>query len=199
MLVGDGDLRPQVEERIVAHGLHDHVELAGWASAAGVADRLRAARAMVLPSSAEGLPVVVMEALALGRPVVSTFVAGIPELLDGSCGWRVPAGDPAALADALVEVLQADPARLDDMGQVGRARVATRHRASAEAARLRAALAGEPEAPRSSTGTPAAAPAPPGGPAASAGAAAAAPSLSWPRPKPALTGTAASTRGGGGP
>ena len=54
---------------------------------------------MVLPSFAEGLPIVIMEALALGRPVVSTYIAGIPELVQhGESGWLVPAGSVAALA-----------------------------------------------------------------------------------------------------
>ena len=48
---------------------------------------------MVLPSFAEGLPIVIMEAFALGRPVISTYIAGIPELVDREPGWLVPAGD----------------------------------------------------------------------------------------------------------
>ena len=58
------------------------------------------ARALVLPSFAEGLPVVIMEAMALRRPVISTYVAGIPELVrPGENGWLVPAGDVEALAE----------------------------------------------------------------------------------------------------
>ena len=78
------------------------VELAGWKSGAEVRAALLASRAMVLPSFAEGLPVVIMEALALHRPVVSTYVAGIPELVeDGVCGRLVPAGsvDAAGRSD----------------------------------------------------------------------------------------------------
>ena len=62
-------------------------------------DEILAARALVLPSFAEGLPVVIMEAMALRRPVITTYVAGIPELVrDGENGWLVPAGDVEALA-----------------------------------------------------------------------------------------------------
>ena len=64
------------------------------------------ARALVLPSFAEGLPVVIMEAMALRRPVISTYVAGIPELVrDGEHGWLVPAGDVDALVRPLSSVL----------------------------------------------------------------------------------------------
>jgi glycosyltransferase involved in cell wall biosynthesis len=96
-------------------------------------------RALVLPSFAEGLPVVLMEALALHRPVVSTYVAGIPELVeDGGNGWLVPAGSVDALAAALFRVLEAAPERLAEMGRAGAARVAAAHNASREAAKLAA-------------------------------------------------------------
>lgn len=127
VLVGDGELRGEVEALIAREGLGDRVEITGWASGERVRDELLAARAMVLPSFAEGLPVVIMEALALGRPVVSTYVAGIPELVTPECGWLVPAGSIDALVDAMREVLLSSPARLDDMGRVGRARVGARH------------------------------------------------------------------------
>jgi len=78
-----------------------------------------------------------MEALALGRPVVTTYVAGIPELVqDGVNGWLVPAGSVAALAAALRELLAAPPERLAAMGRAGAARVAQRHDVTREAAKL---------------------------------------------------------------
>jgi glycosyltransferase involved in cell wall biosynthesis len=71
-----------------------------------------------------------MEALALGRPVISTYVAGIPELVTpGQCGWLVPAGAIDPLVDALHAVLNADPKDLDVMGDEGRTRVRARHNA----------------------------------------------------------------------
>src|SRR5262249_36930488 len=76
-------------------------------------------------------------ALALGRPVVSTFVAGIPELVQpGINGWLVPAGNAAALADALQAALAAPTATLTAMGRAGAAHVAARHDARHEAACL---------------------------------------------------------------
>lgn len=128
VLVGDGELRGAIEERIAAHGLERRVVITGWASGERVREELLASRAMVLPSFAEGLPVVIMEALALGRPVISTYVAGIPELVTpGECGWLVPAGAIEPLVDAMREALVAPAERLDAMGRVGRERVRARH------------------------------------------------------------------------
>ena len=71
-------------------------------------EEILAARALVLPSFAEGLPVVIMEAMALRRPVISTFVAGIAELVrSGEDGWLVPPGDVEALQGAIEECLAA--------------------------------------------------------------------------------------------
>jgi glycosyltransferase involved in cell wall biosynthesis len=137
VLVGDGDLRPLVEERIRSLGLEGRVQLRGWLGGEGVRAEIRAARCLVLPSLAEGLPVVLMEALALGRPVISTTVAGIPELVEpGRNGWLVPPGSVDALAAALREALEMPPGRLAELGRAGSARVAERHDARREAARL---------------------------------------------------------------
>ena len=91
-------MRGVIEKRIGELGLQKNIRLAGWLSGAQVRKEILASRALVLASFAEGLPVVIMEALALGRPVISTWVAGIPELVEsGKCGWLVPAGDGAAV------------------------------------------------------------------------------------------------------
>ena len=76
---------------------------------------------------------VLMEALALCRPVITTAVAGIPELVDGSCGWLVPAGSEDALVEAMREALHTPAADLAAMGQVGRARVGQMHDAARNA------------------------------------------------------------------
>ena len=102
------------------------------------------ARAMVLPSFAEGLPVVIMEALALGRPVISTYIAGIPELVkSGVTGWLVPAGSVEELAAAMREVLEAPAEVLERMGRVGAGRVRERHDAAVEARKLAGLFGGE--------------------------------------------------------
>ncbi len=128
VIAGDGPLRPQLEQNIRELGLEDHVELAGWQSNSQVRALIRGARALVLPSLAEGLPVVLMEALALGRPVVTTYIAGIPELVtDQTCGWLVPAGNVEQLAIAIKQCLNAPDVVIQSMGTVGRKRVLEQH------------------------------------------------------------------------
>jgi glycosyltransferase involved in cell wall biosynthesis len=83
------------------------------------------------------LPVVIMEAMALGRPVVSTYVGGIPELVRaGQDGWLVPAGSIDALAAALEECLLAREPALRMMGERARLRAGERHSIEVEAAKL---------------------------------------------------------------
>ncbi len=137
VLAGDGELRSPVEAAITRLGLQDRVRITGWISAAEVLKEIDRARVFVLPSSAEGLPVVIMEALARGRPVISTFVAGIPELVHpGESGWLVPTSNGPALAEAMREALQADSATLTAMGQRGAEEVRQHHNSAREAARL---------------------------------------------------------------
>ena len=94
VFVGDGPLRPVLEAQVKQLGLTDRVIFAGWQSNAEVREHLRAARALVMPSFAENLPVAMMEALATGRPVLGTYIAGVPELVEpGMNGWLVPAGN----------------------------------------------------------------------------------------------------------
>lgn len=128
VLAGDGEMRPQIEAAIRQHGLESSVRITGWISGAQVRQELQAARAMILPSFAEGLPVVIMEAMAMERPVLSTYVAGIPELvLDGETGWLFPAGDVDAMAKVMRQCLSTPNARMKFMGQAAGARVIVRH------------------------------------------------------------------------
>jgi glycosyltransferase involved in cell wall biosynthesis/GT2 family glycosyltransferase len=139
ILAGDGPMRSVIEQRIGALGLESHIHISGWLSNESVRKHLLDARAMVLPSFAEGLPVVLMEALALGRPTVTTYIAGIPELVEpGRSGWLVPAGSVSELAAALRQVLHTPVERLEAMGKLGAERVAARHDAGTEAAKLAA-------------------------------------------------------------
>ena len=137
VLAGDGEMRGAIEQLIDASGLREHITITGWINGDQVREEILAARAMVLPSFAEGLPVVVMEAMALRRPVLSTYIAGIPELvIADENGWLFPAGDVAALAEALEACLAASPDRLQAMGEAGYARVLARHAVDTEAAKL---------------------------------------------------------------
>jgi len=142
-LIGDGPLLPEIRARIAREGLERRVRTLGWAGSDAVRARLAAARVLVLPSFAEGLPVVIMEALALGRPVISTYVAGIPELVEpGVDGWLVPAGAVEALVAAMRAAIQASAAELERLGQAGRARVLARHHVRTEVEKLQALFEG---------------------------------------------------------
>jgi len=137
ILVGDGSLRPPLEAMIAHLGLQNQVEITGWASGEEVQRQILSAQVKVLPSFAEGLPVVLMEALALARPVISTYIAGIPELVEpGVCGWLIPAGSVEALTEAMREALNTPIADLERMGKIGSDRVRQEHDALVEAAKL---------------------------------------------------------------
>ena len=139
VLVGDGSLRAEIETLITRLNLQNQVQLIGWASNSVVRKHILASRAMVLPSFAEGLPVVLMEALALGRPVISTYVAGIPELVEpGVCGWLVPPGSVEGLTAAMRAALQLPTEKLEQMGRAGAERIAQRHDTAIEAGKLAA-------------------------------------------------------------
>lgn len=136
-LVGDGELRPQIAAKIAAHGAAHAVHLPGWQDQAGVSAQMRAAHVLIAPSFAEGLPVVIMEAMAQARPVISTYIAGIPELVrPGTDGWLVPAGDRAALAGAILNAAAQDDATLARMGLSAHQRVRERHDIAVSAQRL---------------------------------------------------------------
>jgi len=137
VIVGNGPLRESIERDIAAAGLQDCVRLAGLLSPADVKHELLRSRAIVLPSFAEGLPVVIMEALALGRPAISTYIAGIPELVrPGETGWLVPAGSEEKLAHAMASALDADSDDLARMGVEGAAVIRRDHDQRAQAAKL---------------------------------------------------------------
>lgn len=139
VLAGDGPLRPDIESLVKTLGLQDTVTITGWVTSERVKEELILARALVLPSLMEGLPVAIMEAMAIGRPVISTYISGIPELvISGETGWLVPAGDAEALADVMQRIIAAPATELERMGTVARSRVAARHDAATEAAKLNA-------------------------------------------------------------
>lgn len=137
VLAGDGELRPLIEAKIAELGLGDRVTITGWIDGDEVRRRINDATVVVQPSLMEGLPVVIMEAMALGRPVISTFVAGIPELVqDGRSGWLVPAGDVGNLARAMADALDTPVERLEEMGRASAARARERHHVDTEAVKL---------------------------------------------------------------
>ncbi|THD76731.1 colanic acid biosynthesis glycosyltransferase WcaL [Thalassobius vesicularis] len=141
-LIGDGPERQALEAQAQRMGLSDHVDFVGYKSQDEVAQALTQHDLLVLPSFAEGVPVVLMEAMAAELPVVTTQIAGVPELVqNGLSGRLVPPGDAEALRAALDEVLR-DPARAAEMGQAGRARVLDQFDIQKEAAWLGTLLRG---------------------------------------------------------
>jgi glycosyltransferase involved in cell wall biosynthesis len=139
ILAGDGEMRPEVERLIIEYDLIAEVKITGWISSSQVRDEILAARAMVLPSFAEGLPVVIMEAMALRRPVISTYVAGIPELvINRQNGWLVPAGSVTELTQTIEEMLTTSLEQLTLMGDAAYDRVKARHDINTEATKLAA-------------------------------------------------------------
>jgi colanic acid/amylovoran biosynthesis glycosyltransferase len=137
VLVGDGPMRGEIEKLIAARALTTQVRITGWLSSADVRREILAARALVLPSFAEGLPVVIMEALALRRPVLSTYVAGIPELVrPGESGWLFAAGSVDDLVQAMQDCLSASAETLQALSEAGYHRVLARHSIDIEAAKL---------------------------------------------------------------
>ncbi len=137
VLAGDGPMRCELEDLIRSYRLEESVSITGWISSEQVRNEILAARALVLPSFAEGLPVVIMEAMALRRPVLTTYVAGIPELVrHGENGWLFPAGSVDDLANAMEECVSQPAEQLQRMGDAGHELVVARHSIDTEAAKL---------------------------------------------------------------
>ncbi len=136
ILAGDGERRRAVEAAVRAAGLDGAFQLLGWRR--DVPDLLAAMDLFVLTSRWEGLPLVFMQAMAAGRPVVATNVNGAPEAVrDGVTGYLVPPGDIAGLADRVVQLLR-DPAAREAMGRA--AQVAVHEFDAAEMVRRQEAL-----------------------------------------------------------
>ncbi|WP_092082517.1 glycosyltransferase [Poseidonocella sedimentorum] len=139
-LVGDGPDRAGLEA--AAAPLGDLVRFTGYMSQGEVAAEMAKTDIFVLPSFAEGVPVVLMEALASRRPVIATQVAGVGELVrDGETGFMVPPGDVESLMDR-IRALAADPAARAAMGAAGRETVAAEFDIRTEAARMATLMAG---------------------------------------------------------
>lgn len=119
-IAGDGPDRKILEEKARSLGISDRVAFLGYRSQTQVRDLLRRSDIFVLSSFAEGLPVVLMEAMAAGVPVIATRVAGIPELVrDQESGLLVPPGDSDAAADAIRRLL-GDPDLRNRIAAAGR-------------------------------------------------------------------------------
>jgi colanic acid/amylovoran biosynthesis glycosyltransferase len=137
VLAGDGPMRAQIEAQIKRHRVGTQVRITGWISSTEVREHIQTSRAMVLPSFAEGLPVVIMEAMALRRPVITTYVAGIPELVrHGENGWLLPAGSVHELAEAMADCLSRSSEEIQKMGDAAHDRAIARHSIDTEVRKL---------------------------------------------------------------
>jgi glycosyltransferase involved in cell wall biosynthesis len=122
-LIGDGPERQRLAAQAAAMNLTDHIEFCGYRSQSEVAEALSMTDVFVLPSFAEGVPVVLMEAMASGVPVVTSRIAGVPELVeDGVSGILVPPGTAPQLVYALNTLLK-EAALREEMGRAGREKV----------------------------------------------------------------------------
>lgn len=137
VLAGDGEMRQQVEALIVQYALQNRVTITGWINSEAVRQHILDSQMLVLPSFAEGLPVVIMEAMSLKRPVISTYIAGIPELIKhGENGWLCVAGDIEDLSQTIQRALSTPLEKLQEMGAAAYTRVIARHDIDVEAAKL---------------------------------------------------------------
>ena len=118
-----GDLQSELERQIGASGLRERVHLLGLRS--DVPEILNAADVFVLGSDYEGNPLAVLEAMAAGKPIVSTAVGGVPELVEGGCGLLVPPRDAQALSKAMGYMLESPEAR-KSMGEASARRAVER-------------------------------------------------------------------------
>lgn len=137
ILVGEGPMRMEIERRIAEFKLQERVTLTGPVSTAEIVARIQSARTVVLPSFAENFPSVILEAFAMNRPVIATYVGGIPEIVkNGVNGWLVPAGEVSSLVAAMREALSAPVSRLEEMGRAGSRLVRAEYRSDVIADRL---------------------------------------------------------------
>ncbi len=140
-LIGDGPEMDRLQAFVQTHRLSECVTFTHALSHNEALTHLRGADLFVLASFAEGIPVALMEAMALSLPCVSTFVAGIPELIrDGVEGLLVPAGNTQALAEALL-LLATDKPRRVSMGEAARKRVLDQYNLTSNHERLAEAFA----------------------------------------------------------
>lgn len=122
VLHGSGESKTAVRDLVDLCGLGDHVVFSD-SRAVDARDVLAASDVVVVPSLSEGFGMVILEACALGKPVVTTAVGGIPEILEHHrTGILVPPKDPEALAVAILSVLL-DPALAQRLGEAGRRHV----------------------------------------------------------------------------
>lgn len=123
-LVGDGSLQEEVEKQVQLKGLQEYVKFLGLRK--DIPELMNQSDVLLLPSDWEGVPLVVLEAMTAGKPIIATQVGGVPELVEeGVTGLLVPPRDPDALAAAILRLAR-EPKLIEQMGQAGRRRALER-------------------------------------------------------------------------
>ena len=143
-MIGDGGDRPALERRIAALGLAGSVTLLGAVGQDSIRTHYAACDVFCLASFAEGVPVVLMEAMAMRRPVIATRIAGVSELVDDDVSGVLVRPGRADLLVAAIARLAADDDLRRRMGEAGRERVVAEFDVRANAARLAAIYGAEP-------------------------------------------------------
>jgi len=107
LICGDGQLRDEIEKYISEKNLNDKVKLVGWIPHEGLPDYFKKLKLVVLPSYTEGLPNVVLEAMACGTPVLATLVGAVPDvIMDGKTGFIMEDNSPACIAENVIRALE---------------------------------------------------------------------------------------------
>jgi glycogen(starch) synthase len=123
IVAGDGRERASLERLAAELGVREAVEFKGWVAPAQIPALINQVTAVILPSQSEGLPLAGIETALMARPLLATWVGGLPELvLDGETGLLTAPGDDAALA-AAIELVLATPERARAMGRAAQRRV----------------------------------------------------------------------------
>lgn len=142
MVVGDGPDRARLEQRASEPDLAGYVDFSGFQTPDEVRGHLASTDVFVMTSFAEGVPVVLMEAMMAGVPVVAPRIAGIAELVEhGVNGEMTPPGDQASIV-AAIDKLLSDGARRESYGRAGAAKVAAEFNIEIESGKLAALLTG---------------------------------------------------------
>jgi len=136
-LAGDGEMRSEIESFVKQHSLESNTTITGWVDSIQIKKLLGTSDAMLLPSFAEGLPVAIMEAMATGVPVISTAIAGIPELLkEKATGFLVCPGSVQSLEDALISFTELTQYELYEIRKSAFEAVRKEHNVTTEAKKL---------------------------------------------------------------
>lgn len=140
---GDGELREVMERFIENKGLKNHVAITGWVDSNTIKRLLKQSSLMVLPSFAEGLPVAIMESLALKVPVLTTHVNGIPELVvDNESGLLIVPGCRNSLAEGIERFYRLDSSKVAKMTKEGYLRVKRDHYSRKESEKIKSFVMG---------------------------------------------------------